>query len=100
MIGIDIEMPKSCMWCPLCDGEDWTCCVTYEICNGGTRPEHCPLHESVTANDNPHEIIRCKNCAHHTSLWYCEAWNNSPGFPVVGEDGYCWMAERKGEEDG
>ena len=42
------------------------------------------------------EIIRCKDCKYaHLGSWYCEAWNNSPGFPVVQEDGFCWLAERK-----
>ena len=44
------------------------------------------------------EIIYCKDCKHaHLGSWYCGMWNNSPGFPIVKEDGFCWMAERKEE---
>jgi hypothetical protein len=31
-------------------------------------------------------VVRCKDCKHYTSMWYCEAWNNSPGFPAVRDD--------------
>ena len=44
------------------------------------------------------EIIRCKDCKYYTRPWYCEAWNNSPGFPVVSDEMFCSMAERR--EDG
>ena len=40
-------------------------------------------------------VIRCKDCVHYKGHWYCEAWNNSPGFPAVKEDGFCNMAERR-----
>lgn len=40
------------------------------------------------------ELIRCKDCVHYKGHWYCETWNNSPGFPAVTEDGFCNMAER------
>jgi len=41
------------------------------------------------------EIIRCKECKHYEGGWYCSAWNNSPGFPIVTEKGYCNLAERR-----
>ena len=41
------------------------------------------------------EIIRCKDCKHYEGGWYCSAWNNSPGFPMVTEEGYCDLAERR-----
>ena len=40
-------------------------------------------------------VIRCKECVHYKGHWYCDAWNNSPGFPAVTEDGFCNMAERR-----
>ena len=43
------------------------------------------------------EIIHCEDCKFHTDLWYCEAWNNSPGFPMVEDDGYCWLGKPKEE---
>ena len=44
------------------------------------------------------EIIRCKECVHYMRNWYCEAWNNSPGFPAVHDEMFCSMAKRR--EDG
>ena len=44
------------------------------------------------------EIIRCKDCKWHTASWYCEMWDNTPGFPAVTDDCFCFMAERG--EDG
>ena len=41
------------------------------------------------------EIIRCKDCKYYMGNWYCEAWNNSPGFPAVEENMFCSMGERK-----
>lgn len=41
------------------------------------------------------EIIRCRDCIYYSGPWYCEYWNNSPGFPEVKEDGFCNAAERK-----
>lgn len=41
------------------------------------------------------EIIRCKDCKHRISSLYCEAWNNSPGFPCIPDDGYCWMHDER-----
>ena len=41
------------------------------------------------------EIVRCKDCKYHLHPWYCEAWNNSPGFPAVSDDMFCSMAERR-----
>ena len=43
-------------------------------------------------------VIRCKECVHYKGHWYCETWNNSPGFPAVTEDGFCNMAERRADE--
>jgi len=43
-------------------------------------------------------IIRCKNCEHRKSSLYCEAWNNSPGFPCIPDDGYCWLYERRSND--
>lgn len=44
------------------------------------------------------EIIRCKDCKHRLSSLYCEAWNNSPGFPCIGDEMFCSMAERRTDE--
>ena len=44
------------------------------------------------------EIIRCKDCKYHTHMWYCEAWNNSPGFPAVSDEMFCSLAERREDE--
>ena len=44
------------------------------------------------------EIIRCKDCKYYTSMWYCEAWSNSPGFPAVSDDMFCSLAERRDDE--
>lgn len=45
------------------------------------------------------KVIRCRDCSHfHKDDWYCDAWNNSPGFPKVTEDGFCNLADRR--EDG
>ena len=41
------------------------------------------------------KIVRCKNCKFYEGGWYCSAWNNSPGFPMVTEEGYCNLAERR-----
>ena len=44
------------------------------------------------------EIIRCKDCEHYRPAnWYCEAWNNSPGFPAVNDEMFCSIAERRAE---
>lgn len=44
------------------------------------------------------EIIRCKDCKHRLNSLYCEAWNNSPGFPCIGDEMFCSMAERRTDE--
>ena len=44
------------------------------------------------------EIVRCKDCKCYEGGWYCSAWNNSPGFPMVTEEGYCNLAERRTDE--
>lgn len=44
-------------------------------------------------------VIRCKECVHYKGHWYCETWNNSPGFPAVKGDGFCNMAERKTDDN-
>lgn len=42
------------------------------------------------------EIVRCRDCKfYRPSHWYCEAWNNSPGFPAVSDEMFCSMAERR-----
>lgn len=38
-------------------------------------------------------VIRCKGCKHYMGNWYCDAWNNSPGFPAVQDDMFCSLAE-------
>lgn len=43
-------------------------------------------------------VVRCKECVHYKGHWYCETWNNSPGFPAVKEDVFCNMAERRTDE--
>ena len=45
------------------------------------------------------EITRCKDCKYYEWGWYCSAWNNSPGFPMVTEEGYCNLAERRNDEN-
>ena len=54
-------------------------------------------YECGRASAQP-DIIRCKDCKYYTHMWYCEAWNNSPGFPAVSDDMFCSLAERR--EDG
>lgn len=44
------------------------------------------------------QIVRCKDCKYHSHPWYCEAWNNSPGFPAVSDDMFCSLAERRTDE--
>ena len=44
------------------------------------------------------EIMRCKDCKHYEGGWYCSAWNNSPGFPIVTEEGYCNLAKRRTDD--
>lgn len=44
------------------------------------------------------EIIHCKDCKYYSHPWYCEAWNNSPGFPAVSDEMFCSMAERRTDE--
>lgn len=51
-------------------------------------------YECGRASAQP-DIIRCKDCKHYEGGWYCSAWNNSPGFPIVTEKGYCNLAERR-----
>lgn len=51
-------------------------------------------YECGRASAQP-EIIRCRECKHYEGGWYCSAWNNSPGFPIVTEKGYCNLAERR-----
>ena len=61
----------------------------------------CPRWNKVireALKDAQPEVIRCKDCKYHTHMWYCEAWNNSPGFPAVSDDMFCSLAERR--EDG
>ena len=60
--------------------------------------------KSVTPNDimrfpsaQP-KIIRCRDCKHYEGGWYCSAWNNSPGFPMGTEEGYCNLAEMRTDE--
>lgn len=55
--------------------------------------------EAVMKPEIKEELIRCKDCVHYKGHWYCDAWNNSPGFPAVKEDGFCNMAERRTDED-
>ena len=51
MIQIDIEMPKTCLECPLHDGEYGWCNLNYDITmDCEERPKECPLHE-VTDSD-------------------------------------------------
>ena len=44
------------------------------------------------------EVVHCKDCKHYKGNWYCEAWNNSPGFPKVEENDFCMMGERREDE--
>ena len=41
------------------------------------------------------QVVRCKDCKYYSHPWYCEAWNNSPGFPAVSDEMFCSMAERR-----
>lgn len=50
-------------------------------------------HGRYTITSKP--LIRCKDCKHRLSSLYCEAWNNSPGFPCIGDEMFCSMAERR-----
>lgn len=47
-------------------------------------------------HDKPEsQIVQCKDCKYYSPPWYCEAWNNSPGFPAVSDEMFCSMAERR-----
>ena len=47
-------------------------------------------------HDKPEpQIVQCKDCKYYSHPWYCEAWNNSPGFPAVSDDMFCSLAERR-----
>ena len=61
------------------------------------QAEMLKAYECGRASAQP-EIIRCKECKHYEGGWYCSAWNNSPGFPIVTEKGYCNLAERRTDE--
>lgn len=70
------------------------------------QPESCEYWDAESnycALNRPSaqpEIIRCRDCSHfHEYEWYCDAWNNSPGFPKVTEDGFCDLAERGTDEN-
>lgn len=54
------------------------------------------IRKAPTVDAEP--VVRCKDCKHYTSMWYCEAWNNSPGFPAVRDDMFCSLAERRDDE--
>ena len=49
-------------------------------------------------HDKLEQIVRCKDCKYYSNPWYCEAWNNSPGFPAVSDEMFCSMAERRTDE--
>ena len=52
--------------------------------------------EKLTAPGSSPEIIYCRDCEYFDGdCFYCEAWNNSPGFPAVSEDMFCCLAKRK-----
>lgn len=57
--------------------------------------EVCDYPEEIHGAEIIGELVRCRDCKHYTELWYCEAWNNSPGFPMVNENGFCSYGERK-----
>jgi hypothetical protein len=86
----DMEMPTECVCCPFQD--DFGECILGADGDWVERRWNCPLAEV------PNAIIRCKDCKHYTSMWYCEAWNNSPGFPAVRDDMFCSLAERRDNE--
>lgn len=79
-----------------------TCMLTsdYKKCEG-YKPDSHWCEEITALREVPSaqpEIIRCKDCKYHTHMWNCEAWNNSPGFPVVSDDMFCSLAERRTDE--
>ena len=43
------------------------------------------------------KVNKCGTCKYYKGHWYCEAWNNSPGFPAVDADMYCSMWEERSE---
>ena len=54
-------------------------------------------HGRYTIASKP--LTRCKDCKHYRPAnLYCEAWNNSPGFPAVSDEMFCSMAERRTDE--
>ena len=67
-------------------------CTEITMCERKQRDADI-LSELPTIDAVP--VIRCKDCVHYKGHWYCETWNNSPGFPAVKEDGFCNMAERR-----
>lgn len=50
MIGLNIEMPKSCRDCPCWEEEGY--CIPLGIYVGENKPPDCPLME----------IVKCKEC--------------------------------------
>ena len=81
MIQIDIEMPTTCLECPLHDGEYGWCNLNYDITmDCEKRPKECPLHE-VTDSDTisrPSEE-NCDTCEYGESGSECD--NCRVGYP-------------------
>lgn len=55
----------------------------------------CPKCGHTMSVIDKDTLVRCRDCKHRLSSLYCEAWNNSPGFPCIGDEMFCSMAERR-----
>ena len=53
------------------------------------------LKECYVPKPQTPDAVHCKDCKYYTQHWYCEVWNNTPGFPAVTDEMSCSMAERK-----
>ena len=80
MLGIDMEMPKSCILCPFIDNDGWYSCdvnpMARTVIENDQRAKDCPLVEIVT----------CKDCKHWEKLL-------SPQTPTNKEYHFCPMMD-------
>jgi len=53
----------------------------------------------VTCEVKTEPLVRCRDCENYDPPYYCKAWNNTPGWPKVEDDCFCFLAERR-QQDG
>ena len=84
MIGLNIEMPKSCKDCPCWLEEGY--CIPLDIYVGENRSPDCPRVEDVA------EVVRCKDCEFNDgrACEYSAIW--------VHPNGYCHWGRKKEEQ--